>query len=151
MPQPAEPESLEFLIVQVCRLHYLRAHELLEAIGLYRGQPPLLQALWDREGQTHTELGERLGLAPATVTRMLQRMEKAGFVVRKADPDDQRVSRVYLTEAGHAIRGAVQEVWQTMEEETYAGLTDDERQVLHRCLLQVRGNLRQATGSQMLY
>ncbi len=151
MPQQSEIESLDFLLVQVCRLHHLRAHSLLEGIGLYRGQPPLLHALWDREGQTHTELAERLGLAPATVTRMLQRMEKAGFVLRQADVDDQRVSRVYLTEAGRAVRSAVQNVWQTMETEAYAGLSDDERHVLHRCLLQVRDNLRRVTGNTMEY
>jgi MarR family transcriptional regulator, organic hydroperoxide resistance regulator len=151
MPQPRAAESLEFLLVQVCRLHHARAQGLLEAIGLHRGQPPLLHALWDREGQTHSQLAERLGLAAATVTRMLQRMEKAGFVVRQADGEDERVSRVYLSESGRAIRSAVQQVWQTMERENLAGLTEEELRVLQRCLLQMRDNLRRATGSTLEY
>jgi DNA-binding MarR family transcriptional regulator len=39
---------------------------------------------------------------------MLQRREKAGFVERWPDPEDRRVSRVYLTEAGSAVRISVQ-------------------------------------------
>ncbi len=141
MAEREQPELLDFLLAQVARLHYIRAHALLEAIGLYRGQPPLLHALWEQEGQTHTELAERLGLAPATVTRMLQRMERAGFLVRAADAADQRVSRVYLTPAGRAIRAAVEEVWETMERETFAGLTDEERATLRRLLSRIRDNL----------
>lgn len=148
MPQSAEPEHLDLLLAQVSRLHYCRAHELLEAIGLYRGQPPVLRALWEQEGLTHGELAERLHVTPATMTRMLRRMEKAGFVVRRPDPGDQRRSRVYLTEAGRAIRSRLQQVWRTMDAEVFAGLTQEERGLLRRYLLQIRENLMRATGRE---
>jgi hypothetical protein len=45
MSQQPKPESLDFLLVQICRLHHARAHTLLEEFGLYRGQPPVLYAL----------------------------------------------------------------------------------------------------------
>lgn len=41
-----------------------------------------MDILHENEGLTHTELAVRLGVVPATVTKMLQRMERAGFVVR---------------------------------------------------------------------
>jgi DNA-binding MarR family transcriptional regulator len=141
MPKYIEPESVDFLLAHICHLHHSRAHELLEALGLYRGQPPVLQALWEQQGLTHKEVATRLNIAPATVTKMIQRMEKAGFVLRKPDPEDQRVSRVYLTKAGHDIRGQVQAVWQRMEEETFAGFTQEEHMLLRRFLLQIRENL----------
>jgi DNA-binding MarR family transcriptional regulator len=134
-------ESIDFLLAQICRLHYARAHELLETIGLFRGQPPMLHALWDQEGLTHTELGERLQVTPATTTKMIQRMEKAGFVVRKPDPADQRLSRVYLTAAGRAIRAEVQAIWAQMEAETFAGFSTEEAALLRQFLLHIRGNL----------
>ena len=148
MPQPAEPETMDSLLAQICHLHHSRAHALLEAIGLYRGQPPVLRALWEQEGRTHTELAERLHVTPATITKMLQRMEKAGFVVRKPDVEDQRVSRVYLKEAGRAIRSEVQAVWQTMEKETFDGFTLEERVLLRRFLLQIRESLMRAAGEK---
>ena len=139
-------DSLDRLLAQVCHLHYHRAHQLLETLGLYRGQPPVLFALWEQEGLTHTELAERLRNTPSTISKMLQRMERAGFIVRQPDTEDQRVSRVYLTEAGRAIRSDVEAVFRTTEAETFAGFTLEERVLLRRFLLQLRDNLRRALG-----
>jgi DNA-binding MarR family transcriptional regulator len=144
MVHPNETESMEYLLGQVCKLHHARAHALLETLGLYRGQPRLLGALYQDEGPTHGELAEHLRVTPATITKMIQRMEKAGFVERRADPADQRVSRVYLTGAGHAVRAAMDEALETLEEESLAGLTEVERGQLYQFLLSVRDNLIRA-------
>jgi DNA-binding MarR family transcriptional regulator len=141
MFQQPDPESIDMMLAQVCRLHHTRAHTLLESLGLYRGQPPMLHALWRQEGLTHSELAELLHVRPATITRMLQRMEKAGFVERRQDAEDRRVSRVYLTQAGRAIQSGVQRVWRTLEAETLAGMTPEERALLERLLARVRENL----------
>lgn len=141
-----ESTSLDLLLAQVSRLYHLRAHQHLEAIGLYRGQPPVLRALWERDGQTHKELAGRLHVTPATMTRMVQRMEKAGFLTRRPDPEDQRISRVYLSEAGRAVESALREVTRSIEAEAFAGLDEDERALLRRLLSRVRENLVEATG-----
>ncbi len=146
MGEHDDGESLDQLLALVCHLHHSRARQLLEALGLYRGQPPVLFALWDQEGLTHTELAERLQNTPSTVSKMLQRMEKAGFVVRRPDAEDQRLSRVYLTEAGWAIKSDVQAVFRRTEAETFAGFTLEERVLLRRFLLQLRDNLLHALG-----
>jgi DNA-binding MarR family transcriptional regulator len=148
MAKPDHPETLDFLLANVCHLHHARAHQLFEAIGLYRGQPPVLLALWEGEGFTQTELAERLQITPATVTRMLQRMEKAGFIQRKSDVGDQRVTRVYLSQAGRAIQSDVETVWKTMEAETFAGFKQEECTLLRHFLLQMRENLLSATGEE---
>ena len=146
MTEPSESESLDSLFAQICRLKHARIHTLLEALGLYRGQPSVLQALWEHEGLMHTELARHLQVQPATITRMLQRMEKAGFVERRPDPEDHRVSRVYLTETGKAVRADVQQVWRQLEEEAFAGFTLEEQALLRRFFLRIRENLRHVTG-----
>jgi DNA-binding MarR family transcriptional regulator len=105
----------------------------------------MLRALWKQEGLTHSELAASLHVQPATMTKMVQRMEKAGFVERKSDPDDQRVSRVYLTDAGRAVEAEVKQVWRTLENETFDGFTMEERVLLRRFFLQVRENLIKVT------
>jgi DNA-binding MarR family transcriptional regulator len=132
--------SIDALIAQVCRMHYRRAHDLFEELGLYRGQPPLLHELWKCEGRTHGELAERLHVQPATITKMLQRMQEAGFVQRRRDTEDQRVSRVYLTATGREIQERVQQVWRQLEDEALAGFTLEERDLLRRFLVQIRDN-----------
>jgi DNA-binding MarR family transcriptional regulator len=146
MSQPST--SLDFLLAQVCKLHYARVHTLLEELGLYRGQPPMLFALWEQEGATHGELAARLHVKPATITKMIKRMEKTGFVERRSDPQDQRVSRVYLTDAGRSIRERVEQVWRMLEEETFEGFSAEERDLLQRFLLQMRENLKRVVGGQ---
>jgi DNA-binding MarR family transcriptional regulator len=144
-----ESESLDFLLAQICRLHHARAHTLLETLGLYRGQPPMLHALWEQEGLTHGELAARLHVQPATVTKMIQRMEKTGFVECKPDAQDQRVSRVYLTDAGRAIQTEVKQVWRAMEDETFTGFTPEERVWIHRFFLHMRENLIRIAGDEV--
>jgi DNA-binding MarR family transcriptional regulator len=150
MSQQPKSESMDFLLVQVCRLHHARAHTLLEEFGLYRGQPPMLFALWEQEGLTHSELAARLHVRPSTITKMINRMEKAGFVRRRSDPEDQRVSRVYLTDAGRSIQNEVERVWHTLEDETFVGFSLEERVLLRRFLLQMRDNLIQVTKDKSL-
>ena len=148
MAHQTNEESIDFLLVQVSKLHRSRAHHLLESLGLYRGQPHVLRALWEREGMTHGELAAQLQVQPATITKMIQRMEKAGFVARRPDPKDQRVSRVYLTEAGHEVQSKVEQVWRTLEDETFAEFTFEERILLRRFFLQMRENLARAGASK---
>ena len=138
--EPLE-DSIGYLIAQVCKLHRNRASALLDEIGLHVGQEMVLCALWDREGVTQTELAEHLHVQAATVTNALQRLEKGGLVERKQDMDDQRVSRVYLTDSGRALETPIDETWSRLEEETLTGFTVDERVLLRRLLMQVYENL----------
>jgi MarR family transcriptional regulator, organic hydroperoxide resistance regulator len=146
MANHKHPDTIDFLLANVCHLHRMRVHQLLEELGLYQGQPMVLRELWEQEGQTQSELAVKLKVTAATVTKTLQRMEKAGFLRREPDPDDQRVSRVYLTDAGRAVQGAVEGVFKTLEDETFANLTAEEMMLMRRLLLQLRENLRTVTG-----
>ena len=148
MHNTGHPAELDFLLANICHVHHLRAHQLLEEIGLHRGQPPVLFALWDQEGLTQTELCERLKIAPATVTKMLQRMEKSGFIQRKPDAQDQRVTRVFLTGAGRAIQSQVEEVWATMQKSAFSDFSPDELSAMRQFLIRVRNNLQTAVDEQ---
>ena len=148
MKHPDQPEPLDFILANICHLHRLRWTQLLEALKLYQGQPPLLRELWGEEGLTQTELAVRLKLSPATITKMLQRMEKAGFVQRRPDPTDQRVSRVFLTASGRAVQQKVEGVFATLEAEGFANLTCEEQDALRGLLLRVRDNYTAVTGEE---
>ena len=137
-------ELLDVLLAQVCRLHHERASVRLRALGLYRGQPSLLFRLHEQDGQTLTDLSTQLGVAPATMTRMTQRMERAGFLQRRPDADDQRVSRVYLTEAGHAILAETMVTIRRIADETFADVAPEEYATLERLFRQMITSLSRA-------
>jgi DNA-binding MarR family transcriptional regulator len=141
--KPDQELSVDFILAQVGRQQHKRAHDLLEALGLYQGQPRLLRVLWEGEGPTQSELAGRVRVRPATMSKMLQRMEEAGFVERRRDRADQRMVRVYLTEAGHDVQERVQQVWAQMEREVLEGFDEQECRQLRGYLLRIRENLRE--------
>jgi len=141
---PFYTESPGFLLAQVCRLHHTRVRAALDSLGLFRGQPPVLHLLHEEDGLTHGALATRLGVTPATVTKMLRRMEKAGWVIRRPDTSDQRVSRAYLSEAGRAVIVEMDAALQRLDEEALAGFTLEERVLFRRFLLHTRDNLAPA-------
>jgi DNA-binding MarR family transcriptional regulator len=130
------------LFPQFFREHYERSRSQFDSLGLARGQPGVLNVLWEKDGLTQTEIGDALHVQPATVTKMVQRMEEAGWVERHEDPDDLRVQRVYLTAAGRQIRPQIECILQTVSEETLAGFSLEEQLLLRRFLIQMRDNLR---------
>jgi len=77
---------------------------------------------------------------------MLQRMERAGFLERRQDAEDQRVSRVYLTEAGRAIQEDLQQAEHQLEEEAFVGFAPEEREELGRYFLRIHDNLVKVSG-----
>jgi DNA-binding MarR family transcriptional regulator len=134
-------DSLYHIFSHIIRLHYHRAHTLLDGIGIYPGQPPMLIVLYKKNGQSQKELADKLNIKPATVTVMLNRMEKAELVERRQDTDDQRVSRVYLTQKGRESYKKVIEVIRTMESECFNNFTEEEKALLRKLLMQMRNNL----------
>lgn len=134
-------DSAYGIFTQIIRLHYHRTHESLEKLGIYPGQPPLLFEVAHRDGLSQKELCERLHIKPATITVMLQRMESAGLFERRQDLNDQRISRVYLTEHGKKVVEEVKIVTKEIEEECFSNFTQEEKVLIRRLFMQIRDNL----------
>jgi DNA-binding MarR family transcriptional regulator len=136
-----ESHSLYRVFCQVVRFHYYRTYTLLEKIGVYPGQHPLLFSLAKKGGQSQKELAEKLHIKAATMTVMLNRLEKSELIKRCADDDDRRVSRVYLTEKGRKTSREVKKALKTIDEECFGNFTAEERDLLRKFLMQMRDNL----------
>ena len=117
----------------------------LRSLGLALGQDLLLLQLWDHDGCTQSELVGRLGLDPSTVTKMLQRMERDGWLTRARSGEDARASIVTLTDAGWDLRERVTALWRELERETVKTLSADERDELLRLLGKVEAGLQTAS------
>lgn len=81
---------------------------LLAPLGLTYPQYLVLVALWERDGQTIGDLGQRLDLETNTLTPLLKRMESAGHISRVRNPLDDRSRLIQLTEAGQALKQQAQ-------------------------------------------
>ncbi len=85
---------------------------LLDAVGLTYPQYLTMLALWGSptEPMTVGELGERLRLDTGTLTPLLKRLEHAGHLSRRRDPDDERRVLLEVTDQGWALRNQVAHV-----------------------------------------
>ena len=72
-------------------------------LGITYTQYIVLMVLWAQDGVSVRELGERLYLDSGTLTPLLKKMETAGLVRRERAKEDERVTRIYLTETGRAL------------------------------------------------
>ena len=109
----------------------------------------MLDALWQADGRSHTELAQALRVQPATVSKMVQRMERSGFVARRADLTDQRVSRVFLTDEGRRIKRQVDERFDQLERETLGSLSIEERHLLWHLLTRVAADLQDVVAKDV--
>ena len=116
--------------------------EMLRERDLHVGQDNLLCKLWRENGITQMQLTEYLNCEPPTVTNMVKTLEKKGFVYRKKDSLDGRVSRVYLTEKGLAVREPVSQIWRKQQDKLLNGIAEEDRALLHKYLQQMEKNLR---------
>ncbi len=97
-------DNLCFALYSASRA-FTRAYQpLLEPLGLTYPQYLVMLVLWERDDVSVRELGERLHLDSGTLTPLLKRLEEAGTVRRRRDPEDERVVRIALTDAGRALQ-----------------------------------------------
>ncbi len=127
-------DSLGYLVNRVARL---MAHELGERIrpaGVAIGQWAVLLFLWARDGMTQAELSRVVAIEPPTMVRTIDRMARDGLVTRAPDPDDGRLSRIYLTARARSLRDELVPLAAAVNGEILNGLTANEARTLRRLL-----------------
>ena len=82
----------------------------LKPLGLTYTQYIVLLVLWEQDGVSVTEIGEKLMLDNGTLSPLLKKMEQAGYVARRRCREDDRVVEITLTEAGKALQEKAKDI-----------------------------------------
>jgi DNA-binding MarR family transcriptional regulator len=90
-------EHICFNVGRVMRRVYEHYDSRLSPFNLTTPQYMVFNALWMGDGITIGELGQRVALDGSTITGILDRMEKTGYVERRPNAEDRRSALVYLT------------------------------------------------------
>ena len=108
---PTDPQQALRLDNQLCFALYSTSlamnklyRKLLRKLGLTYSQYLVMMVLWERDGLTVSEVGERLFLDSATLTPLLKRMEQAGLLTRARAASDERQVIISLTPEGDQLR-----------------------------------------------
>lgn len=129
------------LLMQFSHLYRRAVDDFMEREGLHRGQALLLCAVAARDGRTQSEIATELSVKGATVTNMLQRLEESRLVTRQRDGEDNRLVRVYITEAGQALETSLAQQLASLEAQVLAGINMAERETLRRLVWRMIDNM----------
>jgi MarR family transcriptional regulator for hemolysin len=101
----------------------------------------VLSALSDLDFVSQAALASHVHLEGATITHHIDRLEAAGLVRRRIDPDDRRARRLELTRAGSELHDQLLAAVTALEHTALRGLGAEDREALRRHLTTIQSNL----------
>lgn len=141
MADPTLERSLGFLFHEVSRLMRKRFDRRAQSVGLTRAQWAVIAHLYRNEGVNQTTLAEALDVQKITLARLVDRLERDGWVERRPDPEDRRANRLYLTEKVAPMWGRMRELAGEIFAEALEGFSPQEQEDFIDRLLLVKRNL----------
>lgn len=143
MKTPPGNNTIGYLIADLSRLFGRVFDRRASHLGLTRVQWRALKRIHQSEGVTQSELADVLDMEPIAVGRVIDRLQKAGFVERRSDPDDRRVWRLHLLPPSEAVMHDIEAVAVSVREDCLAGIEATELATALKVLGQIRENLSQ--------
>lgn len=136
-----EQVSIAFLLSDTSRVLRKRFDAQARSLGVSRAQWQALFALSRNEGINQTGLADYLEVETITLCRMVDRLEEAGLVERRADPADRRAWRLHLTDKARPLLDKLRAVGEEVVAEGLSGIDPDRLALVMETLGQIRGNL----------
>jgi MarR family transcriptional regulator for hemolysin len=146
LAMPAQPmnRDFSFTIMDVARMIKTYADQRARQFGISRAQWAVLVRIERSEGLKQSELAEILDLQPISLTRLLDRLADNKLIERRADPNDRRANRLFLTPAARPLLERLTVLGEDMMGTVLAGLDAKTSERMLRDLGLVKENLRAA-------
>lgn len=139
-----EKKELNLLLLKVGMSHRRRsAYEFIKH-ELSAGQPRMLNYIFQNNGCIQREIAKGCNLEPASVTSVLNSMEKAGLIIRTPVKGDKRALEVRLTDKGVEKKKIADEIFIEIEGECFKGFSDEEREGAKDILTRIHKNILDA-------
>jgi DNA-binding MarR family transcriptional regulator len=137
----SDKTAFGFLINDITRM--LRKHFDRRAVRfeLTRAQWRALKRISYSEGLRQAELAEQLEMEPIAIGRVIDRLEKAGYVERRADPSDRRAWRLHLTARAHAVVDDMEDISTELFRDAQKGISAADMKAVMATLSVMKQNL----------
>lgn len=135
-------DSFAFEIAETARLIRRGFNRRVVSLGATRAQWRVLARL-ARSGDAvrQVELAEALDVEPITMCRMIDRLEEAGLVERRRDPEDRRAWRIHLTEKARPVIAELEAIAEAFTRDMLAGIPPGDRDAAGAVLARIRDNI----------
>src|SRR5436853_361231 len=137
-----DERHIGFLISDIARLMRTAFDRRVRKLGLTRSQWLVINRLYREPGATQSELAEMLEVEKATAGRMVDRMEKKGWVVRRPDAADRRVNRLHLTAEADLLQVQLAQIADRTVDDALALLAPRERDQFAEWMRRVKRRLQ---------
>lgn len=136
-------EIIFLALMDTQKSHWNRSRKGFQELDLSDGQPKVLYILRAIDGCVQKELAKACDIKPSSMTVMLDGLEKKGYVRREETKvsGGKRAFKVCLTKEGREMADKVFWLMETIEEESFEGITEEERLQLFALLRRVKENL----------
>ncbi len=138
--------DLAFALHDVGRLLKTFADQRVRSLNMTRAQWGVLSRLERFEGLKQAELAEMLDIQPITLTRIVDRLCANGLVERRADPQDRRAKRLFLTDAARPLLERLTRLGEQIMSEILNGLDDETIATMRAGLDKMKDNLKHAVN-----
>jgi len=102
--------------------------------GMHHGEAFCLRLIVENDGVSQRDLADMVHLSRPRVTKILQALERKGAIDRKTDPHDQRLTRVFVTDAGRASEKKINKIFEEYLDRTVGTMAPEDREELTRLL-----------------
>ncbi|MDO3411541.1 MarR family transcriptional regulator [Saccharibacillus sp. CPCC 101409] len=115
----------------------------LKELGLNAQQGQMIGYIYEHQerGVIQADLARRFSRTGASITSMLQGLEKNGYVRRRVQEDNERQKKVYITDKAEPLISEFNEIFKEAENRVTEGMTAEEAQTLQRLLQKVVSNI----------
>ena len=144
MREPTPSRQMAFLISDLARLLKTYVDQQARRYGMTRAQWQVLSRLERSEGLKQAELAEMLDLQPITLTRLVDRLCDNGLIERRADPNDRRAKRLFLTKDARPLMDRLAVLGEEIMGEVLEGIDDADVALMLNKLGRAKENLREA-------
>lgn len=122
-------EPLHLILANASLAHQKKCRQQFQAMNLSDGQPKVLSILSDHEGVVQKELASICHVEPATMTILLKKMQSDGLIEKTpvSVSGGKRAFRIYLTDKGHQMSAAVNQIMEDAQVLAFSGFSDKER------------------------
>ena len=136
--------SLGFLLGDSSRLLRKRFDRLARSFGMTRAQWGVIAVLRRDEGINQTAMADIMDIEPITLGRHIDRLEEAGWVERRPDPDDRRAWRIFLTDKVQPVLEEMENIAIEVRNDAMVDFSSMEREQFIDDLIRVKSNLADA-------
>ncbi len=132
-------------MIQAARSFRTLLSNSLSECGLYAGQDGVILILNVTDGLTAGQIAQKLQVKPPTMTRTIARMEAQGFVERRDDAGDGRLTKVFITELGKGTVARIEAAAIAAQNKATDGLSDKQVRTLVKLVRAVNANFQGVT------